>query len=147
MLARCSAVAAWLDLTAPAEVLDVIDGIARHGGTPLVIARRDPDGQAMVLGVVHLKDVVKEGMSERFTQLRSMGIRTVMITGDNRVTAGAIAAEAGVSKLTVYSHFGDKDTLFTEAAAAYCEQQMPASVFEPAPATPISGRAEIRLVK
>ena len=91
-----SAVAAWLDLTAPAEVLDVIDGIARHGGTPLVIARRDPDGQAMVLGVVHLKDVVKEGMSERFTQLRSMGIRTVMITGDNALTAHSIAEEAGV---------------------------------------------------
>ena len=68
-----------------------VDGIARAGGTPLVVARDDK-----VLGVIHLKDVVKGGMGERFDELRKMGIRTVMITGDNRVTASVIAQEAGV---------------------------------------------------
>jgi potassium-transporting ATPase ATP-binding subunit len=68
-----------------------VDAIARHGGTPLVVAR---DGQA--LGVIHLKDIVKGGIKERFAQLRRMGIKTVMITGDNPLTAAAIAAEAGV---------------------------------------------------
>ena len=65
--------------------------IASSGGTPLVVAE---NGRA--LGVIHLKDVVKEGMRERFDQLRAMGIRTVMITGDNPLTAKAIADEAGV---------------------------------------------------
>ncbi len=68
-----------------------MDRIAREGGTPLSVAR---DNQ--VLGVVYLKDVVKEGMSHRFDQLRAMGIRTVMVTGDNRLTAAKIAEEAGV---------------------------------------------------
>jgi K+-transporting ATPase ATPase B chain len=68
-----------------------VDAIARSGGTPLVVTK---DGKA--LGVVHLKDVIKGGMKERFTQLRRMGIKTVMITGDNRLTAATIAAEAGV---------------------------------------------------
>ena len=66
------------------------------GGTPLVVATKTPDGQEHVLGVIHLKDVVKEGLAERFAELRAMGIRTVMITGDNPLTAKAIAAEAGV---------------------------------------------------
>jgi K+-transporting ATPase ATPase B chain len=70
---------------------EVVNGVALGGGTPLVVAE---NGRA--LGVVHLKDVVKEGMSERFAQLRAMGIRTVMITGDNPLTAQAIAEEAGV---------------------------------------------------
>ena len=91
-----SAVAAWVGATPPASVSQTIDSIAREGGTPLVIARRTVDGQGEVLGVVHLKDVVKEGMTERFAELRAMGIRTVMITGDNALTASAIAAEAGV---------------------------------------------------
>ncbi|WP_181309890.1 potassium-transporting ATPase subunit KdpB [Nocardioides campestrisoli] len=95
-----SAVAAWLGpqlpTGLPVEVTDAVDEIARGGGTPLVIARRTPDGRARVLGVAHLKDVVKQGMSERFAQLRAMGIRTVMVTGDNALTAQAIAAEAGV---------------------------------------------------
>ena len=91
-----SAVAAWVGATPPASVSQTIDSIAREGGTPLVIARRTADGQGEVLGVVHLKDVVKEGMTERFAELRAMGIRTVMITGDNALTASAIAAEAGV---------------------------------------------------
>ncbi len=77
--------------TFPAAVTDTVERIARSGGTPLVVA----DGRA-VLGVVHLKDVVKGGIKERFAQLRTMGIRTVMITGDNPLTAAAIAAEAGV---------------------------------------------------
>ncbi|NYZ63409.1 TetR/AcrR family transcriptional regulator [Luteimonas deserti] len=66
--------------------------------------------------------------------------RMFLQQGFEGVSMDQIAAEAGVSKLTVYSHFGDKDTLFTEAAAAYCEQQMPASVFEPASGTPIRQR-------
>jgi K+-transporting ATPase ATPase B chain len=75
----------------PVELDEEVDRIARAGGTPLVVARDDK-----VLGVIHLKDVVKGGMGERFDELRKMGIRTVMITGDNRVTASVIAEEAGV---------------------------------------------------
>jgi K+-transporting ATPase ATPase B chain len=75
----------------PVEVSETVDAIASSGGTPLVVS----DG-TRVLGVVHLKDVVKSGISERFDELRRMGIRTVMITGDNPMTARAIAAEAGV---------------------------------------------------
>ena len=69
----------------------IADEIAKAGGTPLAVER---DGR--LLGVVHLKDIVKGGISERFAELRKMGIRTVMITGDNPLTAAAIAAEAGV---------------------------------------------------
>lgn len=75
----------------PFDLRPVVDEIARSGGTPLVVAR---NGEA--LGVVHLKDIVKGGMGERFAQLRRIGIKTVMITGDNPLTAAAIAAEAGV---------------------------------------------------
>ncbi|MGE5253452.1 MAG: potassium-transporting ATPase subunit KdpB [Planctomycetaceae bacterium] len=75
----------------PRELNDAVERIARSGGTPLVVARND-----QVVGVVHLKDVVKGGIRERFTQLKRMGIKTVMITGDNPVTAAAIAAEAGL---------------------------------------------------
>jgi len=75
----------------PPGLTQVTDHIARSGGTPLVVA----DGPR-VLGVIHLKDVVKGGMPERFDQLRAIGIRTIMITGDNPLTAAAIAAEAGV---------------------------------------------------
>ncbi|HTW16700.1 MAG TPA: potassium-transporting ATPase subunit KdpB [Nocardioides sp.] len=91
-----SSVAGWLGTEPDPAVTDTVDDIARQGGTPLVIARTDADGRGSVLGVVHLKDVVKEGMTERFAELRSMGIRTVMITGDNALTARAIAEEAGV---------------------------------------------------
>lgn len=73
------------------ELDRIVDRVARDGGTPLVVAR---DNQ--VLGVVHLKDIIKPGIKERFASLRRMGIRTVMITGDNPLTAAAIAAEAGV---------------------------------------------------
>src|SRR5512146_168724 len=75
----------------PEAVRSAVEGIARQGGTPLVVA----DG-ADVLGVIQLKDIVKGGIKERFAELREMGIRTVMITGDNPLTAAAIAAEAGV---------------------------------------------------
>ena len=75
----------------PAELDAEVDKIARQGGTPLVVAQNN-----FVLGVIYLKDIVKGGMNERFDELRKMGIRTVMITGDNRVTAAVIAQEAGV---------------------------------------------------
>lgn len=75
----------------PTEVDTVVDNVARRGSTPLVVA----DG-AKVLGVIELKDIVKGGIKERFSELRRMGIKTVMITGDNPLTAAAIAAEAGV---------------------------------------------------
>jgi len=77
--------------TPPPQLLRVAEGIAKTGGTPLAVARDE-----RLLGVIHLKDVVKGGIRERFHALRAMGIRTVMITGDNPVTAAAIAAEAGV---------------------------------------------------
>ena len=89
-----ASVKSWVESqggTHPAAVTEAVDAIARSGGTPLVVA----DGRE-VLGVIHLKDVVKGGIKERFAQLRAMGIRTVMITGDNPLTAAAIAAEAGV---------------------------------------------------
>jgi potassium-transporting ATPase ATP-binding subunit len=75
----------------PALLDETVDRVARQGGTPLVVAQDN-----WILGVVHLKDIVKGGMNERFDELRKMGIRTVMITGDNRVTAAVIAQEAGV---------------------------------------------------
>ncbi len=77
------------------EVSAIIDSVAKRGSTPLVVAESDA-GRARVLGVVELKDIVKGGIKERFAELRRMGIKTVMITGDNRLTAAAIAAEAGV---------------------------------------------------
>ncbi|TGK13027.1 K(+)-transporting ATPase subunit B [Leptospira fletcheri] len=75
----------------PDEIVRIVEDIAKEGGTPLVVS----EGRE-ILGVVHLKDVVKGGIRERFARLRTMGIRTVMITGDNPLTAAAIAAEAGV---------------------------------------------------
>ncbi|MEU1123559.1 potassium-transporting ATPase subunit KdpB [Streptomyces sp. NPDC005899] len=79
----------------PEDARALTDRISQAGGTPLLVAVEDAEGRR-VLGVVHLKDVVKEGMRERFDELRRMGIRTVMITGDNPLTARAIAEEAGV---------------------------------------------------
>jgi K+-transporting ATPase ATPase B chain len=75
----------------PKEVMSTVEQIARSGGTPLVVAEN-----FRALGVIYLKDIVKGGMRERFDQLRAMGIKTVMITGDNPLTAAAIAREAGV---------------------------------------------------
>ena len=80
----------------PTAVRDVVAQIAKQGGTPLVVAVTDAGGQARVLGVIHLKDIVKGGIRERFARLRQMGIKTIMITGDNPLTAASIAAEAGV---------------------------------------------------
>ncbi|MCS3442727.1 potassium-transporting ATPase subunit KdpB [Microbacterium phyllosphaerae] len=91
-----SAVSAWLGLETDAELTSLTDGVATSGGTPLVVAVKHAGGTGEVLGVVHLKDIVKDGLRERFEELRSMGIRTVMITGDNPLTAAAIAKEAGV---------------------------------------------------
>jgi K+-transporting ATPase ATPase B chain len=79
----------------PAELTPLVEGVATGGGTPLAVAESNARG-VEVLGVVHLKDVVKEGIRQRFAQLRAMGLRTVMITGDNPLTAQAIATEAGV---------------------------------------------------
>jgi K+-transporting ATPase ATPase B chain len=91
-----SAVSAWVGSGGlPAEVTASVDRIGERGGTPLVVAERG-DGAARVLGVVELSDVVKPGMAERFAEMRTMGIRTVMITGDNPLTAKAIAEQAGV---------------------------------------------------
>jgi K+-transporting ATPase ATPase B chain len=88
------AILRWVDGEggqAPSQLQATLDRIAREGGTPLAVAR-----DSQVLGVVHLKDVVKEGMRSRFDRLRAMGIRTIMVTGDNRLTAAKIAEEAGV---------------------------------------------------
>ncbi|MFI9718144.1 potassium-transporting ATPase subunit KdpB [Streptomyces sp. NPDC052396] len=93
-----SAVLNWVAVrggSVPAEAGWIADSIAAGGGTPLLVAMEDVDG-ARVLGAVHLKDMVKPGIAERFADLRAMGIKTVMITGDNPLTAKAIAAEAGV---------------------------------------------------
>ncbi|MCG9125231.1 potassium-transporting ATPase subunit KdpB [Laribacter hongkongensis] len=87
----------------PAGVRQLVDDVARRGATPLVVA----DDQT-VLGVVELKDIVKGGIKERFAELRRMGIKTVMITGDNRLTAAAIAAEAGVDDFLAEARPEDK---------------------------------------
>jgi K+-transporting ATPase ATPase B chain len=87
----------------PDEVRAAVETVARSGGTPLVVAEN-----RQALGVIHLKDVVKGGMKERFTQLRSMGIRTIMITGDNPLTAAAIAREAGVDDFLAEAKPKDK---------------------------------------
>lgn len=81
-----------------AELEERVESVSRTGGTPLVVAARD-GGTVRILGVVHLADVVKDGIRKRFAELRAMGIRTVMVTGDNRVTAEAIGAEAGVDEV------------------------------------------------
>ncbi len=90
------------------DVAATVDAIAASGGTPLVVAEVRGDGPARVLGVIHLKDVVKDGMRERFDALRAMGIRTVMVTGDNALTAQAIAAEAGVDDVLAEATPEDK---------------------------------------
>jgi K+-transporting ATPase ATPase B chain len=110
-------VIAWVEESGklPAKTLTEIEGlisrIAEVGGTPLVVARRDPAGKAQLLGVVYLKDVVKTGLAARFADLRRMGIRTVMITGDNPLTAKAIAAEAGVDDFLAEATPEDKMAL------------------------------------
>lgn len=111
-----SAVAAWVREHAGQvgeEVDQVVERISRAGGTPLVVAEAR-DGAARVLGVISLEDVVKDGMVERFAQLRAMGIRTVMITGDNALTAKAIAQEAGVDDFLAEATPEDKMRLIRQ---------------------------------
>ena len=98
----------------PAELGGIVDGISAAGGTPLVVGevgQKEADGRARILGVIHLKDVVKQGMRDRFDEMRRMGIRTVMITGDNPMTAKAIADEAGVDDFLAEATPEDKMAL------------------------------------
>jgi K+-transporting ATPase ATPase B chain len=99
--------------TVPPDAEESAERISRAGGTPLLVAVEDAgeSGGARVLGVVHLKDVVKDGVRERFDELRRMGIRTVMITGDNPLTARAIAEEAGVDDFLAEATPEDKMAL------------------------------------
>jgi K+-transporting ATPase ATPase B chain len=96
----------------PAEFNAAVDRIARTGGTPLAVAEN-----GMLVGVIHLKDVVKAGVKDRFADLRRMGLRTVMITGDNPVTAAAIASEAGVDDFLAEATPEDKLRLIREEQA------------------------------
>jgi K+-transporting ATPase ATPase B chain len=108
-----AAVAAWVREqggTIPAETGQLVDAISASGGTPLLVAER-VDGTARALGVVQLKDIVKTGTRERFAEMRAMGIRTVMITGDNQLTAKAIADEAGVDDVLAEATPEDKMAL------------------------------------
>lgn len=98
------------------DAREVTDRISGAGGTPLLVAVEDAEG-ARVLGVIHLKDVVKEGMRERFDELRRMGIKTVMITGDNPLTAKAIAEEAGVDDFLAEATPEDKMALIKREQA------------------------------
>jgi K+-transporting ATPase ATPase B chain len=102
----------------PSDLASIVDGVSASGGTPLVVGERErTGGAARVLGVVHLKDVVKEGMRERFDEMRRMGIRTVMITGDNPLTARAIADEAGVDDFLAEARPEDKLALIKREQA------------------------------
>ena len=98
--------------TVSSELQSIVDGIARSGGTPLVVAERTRS-----LGVVHLKDIVKGGMRQRFASLRAMGIKTVMITGDNPLTAASIAHEAGVDDFLAQATPEDKMALIRREQA------------------------------
>jgi K+-transporting ATPase ATPase B chain len=114
-----SAVRDWVrDLggVPPAELGPIVDGISSAGGTPLVVAEQNSQG-ARALGVIHLKDIVKQGMRERFDEMRAMGIRTVMITGDNPLTAKAIADEAGVDDFLAEATPEDKMALIKREQA------------------------------
>src|SRR5665213_40576 len=98
-----TAVKQFVGGTLPKEVENAVENISRSGGTPLVVAT-----QSRALGVIHLKDIVKGGLAERFKRFRAMGIRTVMITGDNKLTAAAIAQEAGVDDFLAEAKPEDK---------------------------------------
>ena len=104
-----SAVKQFVGGTLPAEIESAVENISRSGGTPLVVAT-----QERALGVVHLKDIVKGGLAERFKRFRAMGIRTVMITGDNKLTAAAIAQEAGVDDFLAEAKPEDKLALIRQ---------------------------------
>ncbi|HLK00180.1 MAG TPA: potassium-transporting ATPase subunit KdpB [Streptosporangiaceae bacterium] len=108
-----SAVANWIrdaGGTVPDQLGQTVDAISAAGGTPLVVAERH-NGTAKALGVIYLKDIVKQGIAERFAELRKMGIKTVMITGDNPLTAKAIADEAGVDDFLAEATPEDKMAL------------------------------------
>jgi K+-transporting ATPase ATPase B chain len=114
-----SAVTAWVagnGGTIAPDAQRTVDTISAAGGTPLLVAVKDGEG-ARVLGVIHLKDVVKDGIRERFDELRRMGIRTVMITGDNPLTAKAIAEEAGVDDFLAEATPEDKMALIKREQA------------------------------
>jgi K+-transporting ATPase ATPase B chain len=96
----------------PAEVQESVSTISRSGGTPLVVAEK-----TRVLGIIHLKDIVKGGLKDRFERFRAMGIKTVMITGDNRLTAAAIAKEAGVDDFIAEAKPEDKLALIRREQA------------------------------
>jgi K+-transporting ATPase ATPase B chain len=115
-----SAVMAWVrDNGGPVDPATgaVVDGISASGGTPLLVAERVAGARPRILGVVHLKDIVKAGMAQRFDELRRMGIRTVMITGDNPLTAKAIAEEAGVDDFLAEAKPEDKMALIKREQA------------------------------
>jgi K+-transporting ATPase ATPase B chain len=95
----------------PIELAPIVDGISREGATPLVVMDRIGTAPPRILGVIRLKDTVKPGMTERFVELRAMGIRTVMVTGDNPLTAAAIASEAGVDDFLAEATPEDKMAL------------------------------------
>jgi K+-transporting ATPase ATPase B chain len=97
--------------TVPLELGPIVDGISRDGATPLVVMDRIGQEPPVVLGVIRLKDTVKPGMTERFDELRAMGIRTIMVTGDNPLTAAAIASEAGVDDFLAQATPEDKMAL------------------------------------
>ncbi|MFF8945909.1 potassium-transporting ATPase subunit KdpB [Streptomyces sp. NPDC014864] len=114
-----ASVIAWVDErggTVSEDARALTDRISEAGGTPLLVAVSDGEG-ARVLGVIHLKDVVKEGMRERFEELRRMGIKTIMITGDNPLTAKAIAEEAGVDDFLAEATPEDKMALIKREQA------------------------------
>jgi K+-transporting ATPase ATPase B chain len=97
--------------TPPPSLGQTVDSISAVGGTPLVVAEKPAGGPARALGVIYLKDIVKPGIAERFAELRKMGIRTVMITGDNPLTAKAIAEESGVDDFLAEATPEDKMAL------------------------------------
>ncbi len=107
------AIRSFLGSDYPPEVQDSINYVSLSGGTPLLVA-----DQGRVLGVIHLKDIVKGGLKDRFERFRAMGIKTVMITGDNRLTAAAIAREAGVDDFFAEARPEDKLTLIRREQAA-----------------------------
>jgi len=107
------AVRSFLGSDYPPEVQDSINYVSLSGGTPLLVA-----DQGLVMGVIHLKDIVKGGLKDRFERFRAMGIKTVMITGDNRLTAAAIAREAGVDDFVAEARPEDKLVLIRKEQAA-----------------------------
>ncbi len=116
-----SAVQKWVHSTGTSaaspvmsHVEQLVEDVSSSGGTPLVVAEQHGKQPARLLGVIHLKDVVKPGMRERFAEMRTMGIRTVMITGDNAITAKAIAAEAGVDDFLAEATPEDKMALIRQ---------------------------------